>query len=372
MTLLRGVPIAWVALGMFGCSDHVTTTRAAPAQLGALLFAETGLSNPVGEACAECHSTRVAFRDPDSDHSTSKGAVAGRFGSRNTPSIMYARFIPPLHRDAASGEWIGGLFLDGRANTLQDQLTIPLRDPLEMNNLSKADVVARVAAAPYAQLMRDLDGAHVFDDVEVAFGDIVDAVVAYERSTALSPFSSKYDHYLAGTAALSPAAMRGLAIFEDPKRGACALCHPNRPSSDGQPPLFTTYGYANLGIPIYRNSLYFVQAAQFNPLGEHFIDHGLMNTVHDPTQDGKFRIPTLRNVARTGPYGHNGYFENLPYMIDFLNTRDGASADPAVKPWAPPEVPATVDRVHVGHLGLSQAETDDLVAFLNTLTDDAI
>ena len=105
---------------------------------------------------------------------------------------------------------------------------------------------------------------------------------------------------------------------------------------------------------------------ELNPDGERFIDHGLMTTVGDPAQDGKFRVPTLRNVARTAPYGHNGYFENLPYLLDFLNTRDGWS--PHNGAWAAPEVPATI-APRVGHLGLSQAELDDLAAFLGTLTD---
>ena len=285
---------------------------------------------------------------------------------------MYAGFIPPLHQDAASGEWFGGLLWDGRVNSLQAQVSAPMLDSLEMNNGNKASVVAAVASGPYAQLMRELYGVDVFDHVDAAFDDIANSIAAYERSPALSPFSSKYDHYLAGQVTLSPAEMRGLSIFEDPGRGNCASCHPNRPTKDGRPPLFTTYGYANLGIPTYRNSLYFVQPTQLNPGGVRFIDHGLMNTVNDPRQDGKFRIPTLRNIARTAPYGHNGYFENLPYMIDFLNTRDSASADPTVKPWAPPEVPSTVDRVHIGHLGLSAADMDDLVAFLDTLTDEGI
>ena len=112
--------------------------------------------------------------------------------------------------------------------------------------------------------------------------------------------------------------------------------------------------------------MFFVQPPPFNPDGDRYIDHGLMTTVGDPQQDGKFRVPTLRNIARTAPYGHNGYFENLEYMIEFLNTRDVGS--PTTGPWAAPEVPATVDQT-VGHLGLSQQDVDDLVTFLATLSD---
>src|SRR4051794_40690928 len=124
--------------------------------------------------------------------------------------------------------------------------------------------------------------------------------------------------------------------------------------------------------------MFLVQPRELNPEGTHFIDHGLMKTVGDPQQDGKFRIPTLRNVGRTAPYGHNGYFANLTYFVDFLNTRDVGSTTvgtcsrvpgvPATCGWPLAEVPGTVDQ-HVGHLGLSASETDDLVAFLMTLTD---
>lgn len=134
------------------------------------------------------------------------------------------------------------------------------------------------------------------------------------------------------------------------------------------PPLFTNSSYANLGIPKYGNSRYYEQGKTINPEGEAFIDHGLMATVKDAKQDGKFRTPTLRNIGRTAPYGHNGYFENLLYMLDFLNTRDTASKDPHVGSWAAPEVAANVER-RVGHLGLTNAEIDDLDGFLQTLTD---
>jgi cytochrome c peroxidase len=366
---MRAVRTAAVALacgaigGAIGCSK-----RATPAQLGALVFADTSLSRPAGQGCADCHAANTMFRDPESDRSTSMGAVAGRFGARNAPSAMYARFVPPLHYDAAAHGWVGGLFWDGRASSLEQQAGMPMLHPLEMNNPDKAGVVAAIRRTSYAGRFRDVYGPDALDDVDAAFGHVTEVLAAYERTAEFAPFSSKYDRYLAGQATLLPEEQRGLAIFEDPRRGNCASCHPSRPGADGAPPQFTTFGYANLGIPRYGNSKFFAQPPPFNPDGDRYIDHGLMTTVGDPAQDGKFRIPTLRNVARTAPYGHNGYFENLQYMVDFLATRDVGSADPAVH-WAPPEVPATVDREHVGHLGLSPRDIDDVVAFLGTLTD---
>ncbi|HEY0478444.1 MAG TPA: cytochrome c peroxidase [Kofleriaceae bacterium] len=358
---------------LLGCAVALASCSSTPPptaeQLGARLFFYQGLSHPTGQSCADCHAPGVAFRDPESDHSTSTGAIAGRFGARNAPTAMYAQFTPPLRHDAAAHAWVGGLFWDGRAGSLETQAGMPLLHPLEMNNPDKASVVEAVRRSSHAALFRDVFGPTALDDVDAAFARIAQALAAYERSAVFAPFSSRYDRYLAGSVTLTAPEQRGLAIFEDPRRGNCAGCHPSRPGPDGTPPLFTNFGYANLGIPRYQNSGFFAQPPAFNPDGERFVDHGLMVTVGDPAQDGKFRVPTLRNVARTPPYGHNGYFQNLQYMIDFLVTRDTGSADPAVGAWPAPEVPATVDRVHVGHLGLSPADIDDVVAFLGTLSD---
>jgi len=364
-------------LAVTGCSADSPTTKA---QLGNLVFADTNLSSPAGQSCADCHTPRVAFRDPESSHTTSMGAVAGRFGVRNAPTAMYARYAPPLHFDARDHRWIGGLFWDGRANTLEDQASGPLLNPLEMNNPDKATVVETVRHASYGPAFRELFGPHALDDVDTAFGHITEVLAAFERTAVFAPFSSKYDRYLAGYEVLTEPEQRGLEIFEDPARGNCAGCHPSCSAPDGTPPLFTDFSYANLGLPTYVNNKFYDQPKAANPDGDRYIDHGLMQTVGDPAQDGKFRVPTLRNIARTPPYGHNGYFENLPYLIDFLNTRDiGSDAvgtccrAPASASarcgWPGAEVPATVDHT-IGHLGLTEQDMTDLVAFLATLTDE--
>jgi cytochrome c peroxidase len=356
--------VAVVLVAAAGCKG-----QPAKAELGARIFSDQALSNPPGQACADCHDPKHAFRDPESDHSTSAGVLPGRFGPRNAPTAMYARFVPSLHQDPQLG-WVGGLFWDGRAGSLGEQAGMPLLNPIEMNNPDKAHVVATVRAAPYAGELRAIYGATALDDVDRGFANISDALAAYERTPQLAPFSSKYDHYLAGTTKLTAAEQRGLAIFEDPARGNCAGCHPSRPAADGTPPQFTNFAYANLGIPKYANSLFYKQVTELNPLGADYIDHGLATTTHDLAQDGKFRVPTLRNIARTAPYGHNGYFENLPYLLDFLNTRDVGSRDPATKPWAAPEIAANVE-TRIGHLGLTDKDIEDLEAFLETLDDTA-
>ena len=377
---MRAVLHAWIpSLAAIGCSINPSASPSATKeQLGAMMFADPALSTPAGQACADCHLARVAFRDPEGSRATSMGVVPGRFGSRNAPTVMYARYTPPLHADG-TGRWIGGQFWDGRASTLEAQAAVPLLNPLEMNNPDRATVVAQVRAASYAPMFRELFGPGALDEVDAAFGHITEAIAAFERTAALAPFSSRYDRYLAGRVSLTEAEQRGLAIFEDPARGNCASCHPSRPGSDGTPPLFTSWGYANLGIPRYENSKFYVQPATLNPDGDRYVDRGLMATVGDPAQDGKFRVPTLRNIAVTAPYGHNGYFENLPYLIDFLNTRDVGSYDVGTCTrvaaahvrcaWPAPEVPATIER-GIGHLGLSDQDIADLLSFLATLTDE--
>lgn len=101
----------------------------------------------------------------------------------------------------------------------------------------------------------------------------------------------------------------------------------------------------------------------FNPDGVNFVDLGLGGIINDPERNGKFKVPTLRNIEKTSPYLHNGIFKTLREVVVFYNTRD-------VGPWPPPEVPENVNREELGNLGLTEQEVDDIVAFLKTLTDD--
>lgn len=312
-------------------------------QLGELLFNDPMLSEPAGQSCADCHDERAAFADPEEERS-SAGVIRERFGSRNAQSAMYARFVPPLH--ARGDSMAGGLFWDGRADTLEAQAAAPFLNPLEMNNPDKATVVRKVGAK-YGRAMRDLFGPRALDDIEPAFAHVIEAIAAFERTPVFSPFSSRYDRYLAGSQELEPQERAGLRLFEDPARGNCASCHPNRPGPDGSPPLFTTFGYANLEVPPFRDNPFYRLPLSLNPQGEAFVDHGLATVTGDPRHEGMFRIPTLRNVVRTTPYAHNGYFRRLDEMIRFIDERD-----PAIQ--------------------LSKQDVADLVAFLATLTDASV
>lgn len=340
-----------------------TTAATSPllSLLGSRLFFDTNLSTPPGQSCASCHTPSRAFTDPDTSLATSEGVILGRFGNRNSPTAAYAQFSPDFHYDATDEVWVGGQFWDGRASTLEEQAKGPFLNPIEMNNPDKATVVAKVAASSYASLFRAAYGGHAFDDPEIAYDHIADAIAAYERSRSFAPFASKYDAYLAGNATLTPAEARGLALFEDPNKGNCAACHPSRPTAESPRPLFTDFTYDNIGLPKNPNNPFYSEPA-VNPLGAAFDDRGLGAIVGDPSLDGAFKVPTLRNIGRTGPYMHNGVFATLSEVVHFYNTRDVAS-------WPAPEFPATMNTEELGALGLTASEEDDIVAFLGALDD---
>lgn len=350
--------LAILGLVLLGCSSADGPPRAATREeLGALLFDDPRLSEPAGQACSDCHHASAAFADPE-DNRTSIGVVPGRFGSRNAPTAMYSGFTPPLQKDA-HGDFFGGLQWDGRANTLEEQAALPLLNPLEMNNPDKATVAKKVRAA-YGKEMRAIFGKEATTDDERLFAHVTEALGAFQRSAQLAPFSSKYDQYLAGKATLDEREARGLAIFEDPARGNCASCHPSKAGDDGTPPLFTNFTYANIGLPRFNDNPFYELDATLNPDGPNHIDTGLANATGDARHAGMFRVPTLRNVGRTTPYGHNGYFRRLDEMVAFMSPEATRSA--------PPEIEST-SRAHEAAAPLSKQDVVDLVAFLMTLTD---
>jgi cytochrome c peroxidase len=333
------------------------------ARVGRQLYFDTNLSSPAGQSCASCHDPSAGFADPDSGVPTSEGVIPGRFGSRNTPTASYAQYIPASYFDATDELWVGGQFWDGRASTLEDQAKGPFLNPIEMNNADKASVVAKVQASGYAALFRAAFGPTSLDDVETAYDHIAEAIAAFERTPLFAPAMSKYDFYLAGKATLTAAQARGLALFDDPSKGNCAACHPSTSDTPGMPPMFTDFTYDNLGVPKNPNNPYYNEPA-FNPAGASYDDRGLGAISGDSSLDGAFKVPTLRNLGRTAPYMHNGAFATLKQVVHFYNTRDVAGAG-----WSTPEFASTMNTEELGNLGLTDAEENDIVAFLGTLTD---
>ena len=325
--LILAIVLAVLAGPLFYCSKVSKTISIDPSftpkeKLGKLLFFEESLSTPPGQACSACHAPEVAFADPEIELPVSKGARPGLYGNRNDMTASYSAFVPPLHFDEDEEVWIGGLFWDGRANSLEEQAMGPPLNPLEMANPDTVTVTEKLRALSYAGLFTEVYGPDALNDPGTAYINMADAIEAFEKTSEVSPFSSKYDQWLAGKTELSEQEQRGLELFEAAEKGNCAACHPSEISEDGSPPLFTDFTYDNLGTPKNPENPFYLLPPELNPDGYSFIDLGLGKTVNDPAQNGKFRVPTLRNVAVTPPYMHNGVFKTLFSVVAFYNTRD--------------------------------------------------
>ncbi|MET0151496.1 MAG: cytochrome c peroxidase [Candidatus Binatia bacterium] len=334
------------------------------AQLGEQIFDDTSLSEPPGLACASCHDEAHGFADP------SGGAVSagGAAGFRNSPSLAYAMFTPPFSAQST----VGGLNRDGRATDFVDQAVRPLLNPAEMANPDVVTLMTKVAATPYAQEFRRIFGADVFNDPDRAFEHLREALSAYEQTDEFQRFDSKFDFVRRGEAQFTQQERLGFDLFNDPEKGNCAACHP----ASGSRPLFTDFTYDNLGVP--RNRAI---PANRDPA---FFDLGLCGPARtdlaDSTLCGAFKVPTLRNVAITAPYFHNGQFQTLRELVDFYVTRD---TNP--ERWYPGGnkfddlSPLYRGNVNTGEVPydrnpgeaprLNEDEIDAVVAFLGTLTD---
>jgi len=350
MMARKGIVSGLTALALVVAAWSAVAADLTPKEkLGKNLFFDNRLSNPAGQSCASCHSPGSGFNGiGDANIAVYEGAVSGRFGNRNPPTAAYMSFSPPLEFvcDGSDCLWIGGQFWDGRRNTLAEQAKDPFLNPVEMNNKSKGSVVALVATSNYVNLFIKVYGLKTLLHVDKAYDAIADAIAAYESSAEVNKFSSKYDHFLEGKVALSPTEQAGLDLFNG--KGNCSACHPSAVGSDGSKPLFTDFSYDNLGVP-------------GNPINP---DLGLGGFLKDGNEYGKFKVPTLRNVAVAASYGHNGYFKTLKEITHFYNTRDVAAEN-----WPAAEYSATVNHDELGNLGLTDAEEDAIVAYMMTLTD---
>lgn len=332
--------------------------------LGRQIFFDNSLSEPAGQSCSSCHLPTAGFSDPDKEIPVSRGVNPQHFGNRNTPTIGYIGLNPEFHYDKKEQLYIGGFFHDGRAATLKEQAKGPFLNPLEMGNPNATTVVTKVSAAPYAELMKQVYGDGVFENPTLAYDHIADAIAAFERTDFFQPFTSKYDYYLRGQVKLTKQEERGLKLFEDEKKGNCAACHPSKKQQDGSLPLFTDYSYDNLGIPKLKKNPFYGVDKSFNPDQEKFVDYGLGGVLKEKGEMGKFKVPTLRNIAKTGPYMHNGIFTTLEEAVEFYNSRD------TDKKWGKPEVLENVNKDELGDLELNKQELADIVAFLQTLSDN--
>ena len=344
-------------------------------QLGKYMLYDHTLSNPLGYACATCHTPETGFTGPSSAVNEFggplPGVVPGRFGNRKVQSYLYAAFCPvgPVF-NASLGVWLGGDFWDGRVPDLSTQAQEP---PINANEMANTSVGAyppmhggyspllaeKLKSRPYTSLFKEVYGEDAFEkytpqQIYVLFSL---AVAAYESAGEVNAFSSKYDASKYGTPSqnmytLSASEERGRQLYFS--QAQCFQCH----SSAGLPDVmqatkgketFTMYCYANIGVPknplnpYYQNTDPVTNPHGYNSLGTNYVDYGLgsnpnpapdgtrfYNTVPGdiPEFRGLFKTPSMRDSdKRPSPsfvkaYMHNGVFKSLEEVVHFYNKRN--------------------------------------------------
>jgi len=413
--------------------------------LGKAIFFDANLSANGTQSCATCHAPEVGYVGPDSlvnlGGAVYQGALPTHFGNRKPPTAAYAGDSPVFHFDEEQGGWFGGMFWDGRAtgsvlgDPLAEQGQGPFLNPLEQAIANAQVLCVKVKKAHYAGLFEEVWGAGSLDcakDVNGVYERIGKSIAAYERSAEVNPFTSKFDLFWDNAIAadkdvtmikcgmggggmggamgcpgggmdpnrwtafrnlgLADAELQGLAVFNDPNRANCASCHTLEPGSDGYP-LFTDFGYDNIGIPRNPNNPFYSMPPTWNPDGENWVDYGLGGylkstgaepQVYEPEM-GKFKVPTLRNVDLrpsedlVKAYGHNGYFKSLEDIVFFYHWRammdngcmggggmgGGMGCEGMANMFPPPEVDQ--NRTPLGMF--PRPQVDNIVAFLKTLSD---
>ncbi len=273
--------------------------------LGKRLFFDPILSIDSTVACASCHAPSAAF----SDVLAFSNGVAGTTGRNSMPVI--------------NAGWMKTLFWDGRAISLEDQALGPVQNKVEMGE-EWDHVVQKLQRHPdYPDLFYE-----AFETSTISADLTAKAIAQYVRTLISS--NSKYDKYRAGLVELTAEEALGLELFFT-ERADCFHCHGTR--------LFTGNRFHN------------------NGLDEFYEDTGLAEMTQNPYDVGKFKTPTLRNVAVTAPYMHDGRFETLEEVVEFYDS--GAQPSENIDPLIGPN----------RRLNLSPEERAALVAFMNTLTD---
>jgi cytochrome c peroxidase len=457
MTLLtphRGLGLftaAMVLSAVAGCGGgsssspaSAPTTPSAEAAAGKAIFYDQSLSASGVQSCGTCHVPSHAFTaDPAVDRGLPVplgGAAMNQTGFRNAPSLMYASFTPAFSLDDGA---VGGFFRDGRASSLAAQAQQPFLTAFEMDNQDAAEVIGRLqASATTLQAFIAAFGEGTLADPDTALADMGAALAAYEsEDEAFHPFTSKYDYWLQNQATLTAQEQQGLVLFNSPGKGNCTACHPSQRQGFSSHALFTDFTFDNIGVP--RNwaipantvgSVSPVDGAPFSTLlvpvdvpadAEYaYYDMGLCGPFEPARADGKarpslstittlcgqFKVPTLRNIAVTSPYFHNGVFKTLHQVVQWYVTRDinnntgnnpnpvdaGPGGNPYFAVGTPyvnadgtpdlyqyNDLPVAYDaNVNVGEVPytpptfaggqaptLTAEEIDDVVAFLCTLTD---
>ncbi len=354
------------------------SARAAPdplelANLGRALFFDVNFSANRNQSCASCHDPAKAFSDGHDNGvagAVSLGGDGVSLGDRNAPSTTYAFLIPDFQQDDQN-RFLGGYFHDGRATTMVNQAGQPFVNQFEMGLADHAAVVQRVRENPaYVATFERLYGKSILDDSERAIAAISESIVAFEHTEQFAPFDSRYDRFLRGEYQLSEEEELGRLLFFSSLTN-CVTCHTLNARESSVRETFTDHHYYNIGVPV--NST----VRQMNALGETHRDLGLLENpaVDDRAQAGKYRVPSLRNVAVTGPYMHNGVFQELRTAIFFygkftLSNRQSQTNPETGQPWGQAEVVGTVESELLSQGQPITWDRAELIAtFLRTLTD---
>lgn len=369
------------AISNGGDTNAQIKKREQKVQLGQVLFFDNNLSKNRTQSCATCHSPAMGFVDPRGQgisRAASLGDNATSLGDRNAPSAAYAALSPPFYAKTdkhGKTVHVGGQFLDGRARTLSDQAKGPPLNPDEMGMPNIEAVVERLNENPYYQsAFTEQYGEGILDNPTLAFDAMADAIAAFESSDEVMPFDSKYDRYLQGKATFTPQEELGRILFFSQQFTNCNQCHQLHTTPRPREP-FSNFEYHNIGVPknVALRDLNGVNRTK----GERYVDEGLLNNpnVSDKHARGKFKTPTLRNVAVTAPYMHNGVFKSLRTVVLFYNHFNSKAASRQInpetgKPWQQAEIPDTIAHdLLTDAPAMNDKRIDALVAFMKTLTD---
>ncbi|MBB5421893.1 cytochrome c peroxidase [Paraburkholderia sp. JPY158] len=400
---------------------HLMRPQQAPlsavAVLGKQIFFDKTLSASGQQSCATCHSPKHSY-GPDNALSVQMGGLhLDQAGYRPPPSLAYLYRQAPFSIGPDQGDTDapvditrlasqaagmqraektalaapaapamvpqGGLFWDGRTDTLQNQAIGPLTNPVEMANASEADVARKLLQTRYLDQFKRIFGVGIVNNPSLLIAEAMFAVGRYQtEDPSFHAFTSKYDYWLEGKARLTRAELHGLQLFNDKDKANCAGCHLSQPSRDGLPPLFTDTQYEALGVP--RNP-----AIPMNK-EPNFFDMGVCGPFRDDLAKqtqycGMFLTPTLRNVAERKVFFHNGVYHDLRHVMDFYNLRDTApdkiyprdASGKAIKyDDLPPRYHANIDvadapldRKFGDQPAMTDQDIQDIIAFLKTLSD---
>jgi len=348
------------------------------ADFGRALFFDRNLSLRRSQSCATCHDPAHAFIDAR-DNGVAAAASLGddgiSVGDRNAPTVTYAALSPAFHQDS-DGHYIGGYFHDGRAASLASQAAQPLLNATEMAMPDAAAVASRVRAKPrYVTTLKHLYGQQVLACAKCILRAVSNGLAAFESTKLFTRFDSRYDRFLRGEYVMTKLEAQGRVLFFSPLTN-CSRCHLLHVATVDTRETFSSYQYRNIGLPINlalrrKNGV----AVRHQDLGLFDNPAVMHHGVADEKLKGKFKVPSLRNVAVTAPYMHNGVFAKLTTAIRFYNQYTVHNASSGLnpetgEPWGPAEVPQNIDRALLRQgQPLDEHRIQALAAFLKTLTD---